>query len=127
MQPRSFMTARLMEAWAHGLDVRAALDVPAVDTDRLRHIAFLGYRALPYAYTVAGREPPPGTLRVELTSPDGDATWAFGPDDATDRITGPAGQFCRLFAQRIARAEAPDLVAEGPAADAALDVARAFL
>jgi uncharacterized protein (TIGR03084 family) len=127
MQPRSFMTARLMEAWAHGLDVRAALGIPAVDTDRLRHVAFLGYRALPYAYTVVGREPPPGTLRVELTSPAGDATWVFGPDDATDRITGPAGQFCRLFAQRITRADAPDLVAEGPAADAALDVARAFL
>ncbi len=127
MQPRSFMTARLMEAWAHGLDARAAVGIPAVDTDRLRHVAFLGYRALPYAYSFVGREPPPGALRVELTAPGGDDTWAFGPEDAPNRFCGPAGQFCRLFAQRITRAEAPDLVAEGEGADVALDVARAFL
>ena len=127
MQPRSFATARLMETWAPGLDARAALGLPAADTDRLRHVAFLGYRALPYAYSFVGREPPPGALRIELTAPAGDETWTFGPDDAPDRITGPAGEFCRLFAQRITRAEATGLVAQGEVADAALDVARAFL
>ena len=30
----------------------------AVDTDRLAHVAWLATRALPYAYSVAGREPP---------------------------------------------------------------------
>ncbi len=58
MRTPSFVTARLMETWAHGLDVRAALGVAAVDTDRLAHVAWLATRALPYAYTVAGREPP---------------------------------------------------------------------
>ncbi len=126
MRVPSFVTARLMECWAHGLDIRAALDVPARDTDRLRHVAWLAVRALPYAFGVAGREPPPGALRVELVGPSG-ARWDFGPPDAPDRVTGPAGQFCRLFVQRITRADATDLVAEGNGAVAALEVARAYL
>ena len=68
-----------METWAHGLDVHAALGAEPVDTDRLAHVAWLATRALPYAYSVAGREPPPAPLRVELTLPSG-APWTFGPD-----------------------------------------------
>jgi uncharacterized protein (TIGR03084 family) len=127
MRAPSLITARLMETWAHGLDVRAALGIPVVDSDRLRHVAWLGYRALPYAFSYAARERPPGELRVELTSPSGDETWEYGPPNAPNRITGPAGELCRLFAQRITRDEARELVAEGDGAVAALEVARAFL
>jgi uncharacterized protein (TIGR03084 family) len=127
MRAPSLITARLMETWAHGLDVREGLSLPVVDTDRLRHVAWLGYRALPYAFSFAGREPPPGELRVEVTSPSGTETWEYGPADAPNRITGPAGQLCRLFAQRITRDEATGLVAQGEGAVAALEVARAFL
>jgi uncharacterized protein (TIGR03084 family) len=127
MRPPSLVTARLMETWAHGLDAREALGLPVVDSDRLRHVAWLGYRALPYAFSFAGRERPPGELRVEVTSPSGDETWEYGPADAPNRITGPAGELCRLFAHRISRDEARELVAEGDGAVAALDVARAFL
>lgn len=124
---RSFVTARLMEHWAHGLDIRAGLGVPADDTDRLRHVAWICTSALPYAFHLAKVKPPEGhTLRVEVTGPSGEA-WSFGPDDATDRITGPAGQWCRLAVQRISRDEAPDLMADGPLADLALTHARAFL
>lgn len=124
---RAFVTARLMEHWAHGLDIRAAVGASSPDTDRLRHIAWICTNALPYAFGVAGVEPPAGrTLRVELTGPNGD-TWSFGPADATDRITGPAGQWCRLAVQRISRADRPDLHADGPLAELALDHARAFL
>jgi uncharacterized protein (TIGR03084 family) len=127
MRAPSLITARLMETWAHGLDVRQALGIPVVDTDRLRHVAWLGYRALPYAFSYAGRERPPGELRVELTSPSGDETWEYGPPGAPNRITGPAGELCRVFAQRITRDEASELVAEGEGAVVALEVARAFL
>jgi uncharacterized protein (TIGR03084 family) len=127
MRPPSFVTARLMETWAHGLDVRAALGLPVVDTDALRHVAWLSHRALPYAFSFAGREPPPGDIRVELTSPSGDETWEYGPEGSSNRITGPAGEFCRLFVQRMSREDARGLVAEGDGAVAALQVARAFL
>lgn len=126
MRPPSFVTARMMECWAHSLDVRGALALPPVDTDRLRHVAWIATRALPYAYTVAGREPSAGALRVELTLPSG-AMWTHGPSDAPNRITGPASEYCRVFVQRLPRAAATALRAEGDAADAALDVARAYL
>ena len=103
MRRPSLVTARLMETWAHGLDVREAVGLPVVDSDRLRHVAWLGYRALPYAFSFAGRDRPPGELRVEVTSPSGDEIWEYGPAEAPNRITGPAGELCRLFAQRISR------------------------
>jgi uncharacterized protein (TIGR03084 family) len=124
---RAFVTARLMEHWAHGLDIRSALDRPGADTDRLKHVAWISSRAVPYALSVAKQAPPPDrTLRFDLTGPSGQA-WSFGPADATDTITGPAGQWCRLAVQRISRADAPDLMADGPLAKLALDHARAFL
>ncbi len=125
MRTPSFATARLMETWAHGLDVRAALGVAAVDTDRLAHVAWLATRALPYAYSVAGREPPAEPVRVELTLPSG-AVWASGPETAADRITGTAGDYCRVFVHRRSAADT-NLVIEGDAARAAIAVARAFL
>ncbi|HEX2038930.1 MAG TPA: maleylpyruvate isomerase family mycothiol-dependent enzyme [Acidimicrobiales bacterium] len=124
---KAFVTARLMEHWAHGLDIRAAVGAPAEDTDRLCHIAWICVNAVPYALHVAKVSAPEGhTLRVEVDGPDG-GTWAYGPEDATDRITGPAGQWCRLAVQRITRAQAPDLKADGPLAELVLDHARAFL
>ncbi len=122
----AFVTARLMETWAHGLDVHAAVGVPAVDTDRLRHVAFLATRALPYAYSVAGRPPPATPLRVELALPSG-AQWTHGPADAPDRIAGPAAEYCRVFVQRLPAARARGLTATGAGAHEALVVARAFL
>jgi uncharacterized protein (TIGR03084 family) len=125
MRTPSFVTARLMETWAHGLDVRTALGVPAVDTDRLAHVAWLATRALPYAYSVAGVAPPDAPLRIELSLPSG-APWANGPEAAADRITGSAGDYCRVFVHRRRPADT-NLVIEGDAARAAIAVARAFL
>ena len=123
----AFVTARLMEHWAHGLDIRAAVDRPGTDTDRLRHVAWICVRSLPYAFRAAGVEPPPGhTLRVELGGPSGDV-WAFGPEDATDTIRGPAGVWCRRAVQRITPEEAGALHADGPLAHLAVRHARAFL
>jgi uncharacterized protein (TIGR03084 family) len=122
----AFVTARLMETWAHGLDVRAAIGAPSVDTDRLRHVAFLATRALPYAFSFAGRAFPEAPLRVELDLPGGDV-WTHGPLDAADRITGPAGEYCRVFVQRMPAADAHGLTAIGGSAREALEVARAFL
>jgi uncharacterized protein (TIGR03084 family) len=124
---RAFGAARLMEHWAHGLDIRAAVGRPAEDTTRLHHVAWIGARALPYALTVAGVEPPPGrTLRFDLVDPAG-AAWSFGPEDATDRIEGSMGEWCRLAVQRVDRAATKTLRSTGSLADLALDRARAFL
>jgi uncharacterized protein (TIGR03084 family) len=125
MRAPSLVTARLMETWAHGLDVYAALSEEPTDTDRLAHVAWLATRALPYAYSVAGEDPPTAPVRVELTLPSG-APWTYGPADAADRITGTASDYCRVFVQRRPVADTT-LVAEGDAARSALRVARAYL
>jgi uncharacterized protein (TIGR03084 family) len=135
---RAFVTARLMEHWAHGLDIRAGVGQPGTDTARLRHVAWIGFNALPYAFQIAGVSAPVGrTLRVELVPPNLDVAdldvaagarlWAFGPEDATDHLRGPAGEWCRRAVQRASVDEVPNLVAEGPLAELALRHARAFL
>jgi enediyne biosynthesis protein E11 len=123
MAARSLATARLMETWAHGLDCFAAFDVPAVDTARLRHVAWLGWKSLPHAFAVAGVEASaaPESLRVELLAPDGTNEWAYGPV-----VQGGAGEWCRVVTRRL-RDREPRLVAQGPLASQTLRVARAFL
>ena len=52
MSAASMATARLMETWAHGLDVADALGVKRPATERLRSIAHLGVRTRDYAFFV---------------------------------------------------------------------------
>ncbi|MEU0008419.1 TIGR03084 family metal-binding protein [Streptomyces sp. NPDC006314] len=124
MSAASMATARLMETWAHALDVADALGVARPPTGRLRHVARLGVRTRDFAHTVHGLTPPGDEFRVELTSPSGEL-WDFGPPDAPQRVTGPALDFCLLVTQRAHRADLA-LTAVGPDADRWLDIAQAF-
>ncbi len=110
LKPRTLATTRLAEHWAHGLDLAGGLGVDLPDTERLRHVAWLGHATLPYAFRLASLEPVP--VRAELTGPAGGA-WTFGPDDAPTRIAGPASDFCRVGAQRLQPGDSR-LVASGP-------------
>jgi uncharacterized protein (TIGR03084 family) len=124
MSPRSMATARLMETWAHGLDVRAALGVEPEVTDRVRHVAHLGVRTRDFSFGVRGEGAPGEEFFVSLTAPSGDV-WEWGPSDARQTVTGPAYDFCLLVTQRIHRADTA-LVAVGPDADRWLDIAQCF-
>src|SRR5579862_7090380 len=99
IKPATLATTRLAEHWAHGLDITGPLDIAFPDTDRLRHIAWLAHRTLPYAFALAGEGA--SDVRCDLTAPDGASSWRFGPDDAGSEISGPAGAFCRVAAQRL--------------------------
>ncbi|CAL9538014.1 putative protein [Streptomyces sp. enrichment culture] len=124
MSAASMATARLMETWAHGLDVADALGVTRPPTDRLRHIARLGFRTRDFAHVVRQVPVPADPFRVELTSPSGEL-WVYGLEDAPQRVTGPALDFCLLVTQRANRADLA-LRAEGADADRWLDIAQAF-
>jgi uncharacterized protein (TIGR03084 family) len=124
MSAASMATARLMETWAHGLDVADALGVPTRPTSRLKSIAHLGVRTRDFAFTVHGLTPPAEPFRVELAAPDG-GLWVWGPEDAAQRVTGSAVDFCHLVTQRRPRAEL-DVVADGADAQKWLDIAQAF-
>jgi uncharacterized protein (TIGR03084 family) len=104
MGAKSFLTARLMETWAHGQDVvdaaaEAGLSVGREATDRLRHIAQLGVITRAWSYLNRGMEPPAGDVRVELQAPSGE-TWAWGPEGAAATVRGPAEDFCLVVTQR---------------------------
>jgi len=122
LKPATLATTRLAEHWAHALDIVEPLQIDFPDTERLRHIAWLGHSTLPYAFGLAGHDPAP--IRCELTGPSGDP-WTFGPADAASRIVGAAGEFCRVGAHRLAAAES-HLIATGPDADTALKVLRNY-
>ncbi|MFE9411437.1 TIGR03084 family metal-binding protein [Streptomyces sp. NPDC006704] len=125
MSTASMATGRLMETWAHGQDVFDALGRTRRPTARLRHVARIGVRARDYAFAVRGLAAPDEEFRVELTAPDGDAVWTYGPEGAQQRVTGPALDFCLLVTQRLHRGDTA-VRAEGADADRWLDIAQAF-
>lgn len=124
MSPASMATARFMETWAHALDVYDAAGSRPEPTDRIKHVAHLGVRTRSYAYSVREEPPPAEEPRVQLTAPSGE-TWAWGPEDAAQTVTGSAYDFCLLVTQRVHRDDT-DLVAVGPDAEHWLRIAQAF-
>lgn len=134
MSARAFGTLRLMETWAHGLDIKDAMDGlltydedeedPTADTSRIRHIAWLAHRMLPFAFAEAGEEYPDSGIRLELMGPRY-SRWVYGPEDAKDVIKGIAGEWCRIAVHRLEHT-ATSLKAEGDKAEAALRVVRTY-
>jgi uncharacterized protein (TIGR03084 family) len=123
VKPATLATTRLAEHWAHGLDVTGPLGVEFPDTERLRHIAWLAHRTLPYAMALAGEQP--AQVWCELTAPDGTSVWEFGSPEAGSGIAGPAGDFCRVAAHRLAPGSAR-LRTTGPDGATALRLLRTY-
>ncbi|GAA4817698.1 TIGR03084 family metal-binding protein [Nocardioides caeni] len=124
MSPTSMATARYMETWAHALDVYETIGAVPEPTDRIRHVAHIGVRTRNFAFANNELEAPAEEFRVELTAPSG-ALWTWGPDDAAQKVTGSAYEFCQLATQRIHRDDT-DLVAVGDDAEKWLTIAQAF-
>lgn len=141
MTAETFATLRLMETWAHGLDIKAAIldrmtpldelpeddeeyEDPLADTMRLRHIANLGQRSLPFAFEQAGETYPENGIRVEVMGPLY-AAWRFGPEDTDQVIKGMAGDWCRLVVQR-STVDETGLRAVGEDAEKALLIAKVY-
>jgi uncharacterized protein (TIGR03084 family) len=124
MGAKSFLTARLMEAWAHGQDIVDAIGATRQPTDRLRHIAQLGFITRGWTYINRGLDMPSTPVSVALTSPSGD-TWSFGPADATESVTGPALHFCLVTTQRR-HVDDTDLVVTGTSARDWMEKAQLF-
>ena len=124
MGAKSFVTARLMEVWAHGQDVADALGAERTASDRLRHIAQLGYITRGWTYVNRGLDVPAGDVRVELEAPSG-GTWTWGPEGAEGQVRGPALDFCLVVTQRR-HVDDTALQVEGGVARDWLEKAQAF-
>jgi uncharacterized protein (TIGR03084 family) len=123
--PRSIlMMAGMMEAFAHGQDIADTLGVRRPRTDRVRFLVAFAVRTWDFGYLARGERVPDVRLGFELTAPSG-AQWQFGPEDAAQRISGPAEDFCLL----VTRRRHPDdlaITALGPDAERWLHIAQAY-
>jgi uncharacterized protein (TIGR03084 family) len=104
LSAHTLAATRLSECWIHTTDVAGGLGVDLPPSDRLRHVARLAWRTLPYAFARAGRP-------------------AAGP--VSFHLTGPAIDLCRVAGQR-ADAASTALRADGPDAATVLELVRTF-
>ncbi len=89
----------------------------------MRHVAWFIPATLPFAFRAAGQEHAP--IRFELDAPDG-GSWSVGPEDSDQVVRGSALELCLRGVDRLDLADARTLTAEGPVAETALRVMRAF-
>jgi uncharacterized protein (TIGR03084 family) len=123
MKMRSSAVARLMETWAHGVDVVDALGIERAPTARLFHIAELGVKTFRFSFQNRGLAVPEGRARVSLVGPSGEVrTWN---EDATDAVSGAVEDFCLVVAQRRNLADTA-LEVDGPIAEAWMTNAQVF-
>jgi uncharacterized protein (TIGR03084 family) len=117
-------TTRLAECWIHTGDVAEAIGVDQVPGERLRHIARLAWRTLPYAFARAGQELS-GPVAFHLHGPTGE-TWTFDPDaPPATVIEGPGADLCLVAARRLTPAQTA-LTATGPDAASVLALVRTY-
>lgn len=89
MSARSLATARLMELWAHWVDIYDHFGIEIKETDRIGNILFLAWQSRPNAYRINGVELPETPIYLELTLKDG-STWSKGDSTAENYIKGSA-------------------------------------
>ena len=124
LQPSVLAAAGLAELFAHGQDIADALGVTRVYTDRIGHVAWYGTYMRDFAYLSRDLTPPADKFRFELIGPSG-VQWNFGPAEATQRVTGPAADFCLVVTRRRHRDDTA-LTVTGEEADRWLDIAQLY-
>ncbi|MGH9111758.1 MAG: maleylpyruvate isomerase family mycothiol-dependent enzyme [Acidimicrobiales bacterium] len=121
---RTLATTRLAETWIHTGDVADGLGAVTGPADRLRHIARLAWRTLPYAFARAGRELS-GPVAFGLRGPSGDR-WDFTPEgEPVTTIRGDALELCLVAARRVEPGDTR-LRGEGLDAEMVLELVRTY-
>lgn len=125
MSAASFARSRLMEAWAHGLDIADAVGATREEADeRLRHVVYLGVRTRGFSFRNRGLDEPTVPVLVELTAPSG-RTWQHGDATASEVVRGPAVDFAAVVTQRRHPGDTT-LDVDGGAAQQWMEVAQCF-
>ncbi len=124
---RTLATTRLAETWIHAGDVSSALSTEHLSAERLRHVARLAWRTLPYAFSRAGRTMK-GPVAFDLRGPSG-ARWSFVPEEdggePATTVRGEGVELCLVAARRL-EGSTSSLSAHGPDADAVLSLVRTY-
>lgn len=99
MSAKSLASARLMELWAHSVDIYDALGMDPIVKDRITSTLFLSWQARPYAYRINNLEMPDTPMYLELTLPSG-VIWAKGDPQAANYIKGGAKEWALVAIRR---------------------------
>lgn len=124
MSAKSFLTARLMETWAHGQEVYDQLGVEREDTDRIHGIATLGVKTFGWTFINRKMEVPQPAPYVRLIAPSG-AIWEWNEPQENNRVEGSATEFCQVVTQTRNFADTK-LVAVGNPATRWMSIAQCF-
>jgi uncharacterized protein (TIGR03084 family) len=124
LSARTLATTRLAETWIHTGDIASAVGMEPIATDRLKLIARLAWRTLPYAFDLVGKTLS-GAVAFRLVAPSGEE-WDFVPDEpAVTTISGPAVELCEVAARRVDPSET-SLRGEGPDVAQVLSLVRTY-
>ena len=128
MSMASFISARIMETWAHGADIRDALGQPLESsvTDRLRHVCHLAYGARAFTFAAHGVADPGDPVAMVVDAPGG-GSWTWGPpaNETPNTISGSALDVALVFTQRR-HPSRTGVKVTGPTAELWLSIAQAF-
>jgi uncharacterized protein (TIGR03084 family) len=124
MSRASFLTARVMETFAHGHDIAVATGRSLDASRALAHVAHLGVATRAFSYANRGLAVPDGDVRVELEDGAG-VRRSWGPADSAEVVEGPLLDFCLLVTRRVHRADTA-LVTSGPLGEEWLAIAQCY-
>lgn len=99
MSAKTAISARYMEAWAHGLSVWDAIkgSEKRIETDDIAHIVHMGIATFSWSYTCHGLTAPTQMPSVRLTLPSQAALTYEKP--GAESISGSAQSFCQVVTQ----------------------------
>lgn len=95
---KMFVTARLMETWAHSWSIYDALGLSRNQSDRIRHIVTIGAKTFGWTFANRDLDPPGQAPHLALTSPSGDI-WQWHTVQPDNCIVGDAVEFCQVVTQ----------------------------
>lgn len=99
MSAKSLVSARLMELWAHSVDIYDTLGLEPEVTDRIKSTLFLSWQARPNAYRINNLEFPETPIFLELLLPSGEV-WMKGDPKANNYIKGSAKDWALVSIRR---------------------------
>lgn len=124
LPPAVLASAGMMELFGHGQDIADTVGVRREHTDRLAYLVVFGVRTWEFGYLARDLTSPDAEFRFEITAPSG-RLWTFGPEQATQKVTGPAVDFCLLVTRRRHHLDLA-ITATGPDALYWLEIAQAY-
>ena len=124
MSVRSSISARLMETWAHGQAIYDLMGFERIDTDRIKSIAVMGVNTFVWTFVNRKLEVPADPPYLSLTAPSGDR-WEWNAASDSNRIAGPAVDFCQVVTQ-VRNIADTGLVVQGEAATRWMSFAQCF-